>query len=190
MLAEIHARHTNICTCALRETATRAVWGNGSAQADIIFIGEAPGKKEDQEGIPFIGSAGKFLNELLASISLKREDIYITNIVKYRPPNNRDPLPEEKVACREWLVDEIKLIHPRLIIPLGRHALEYFLPDARISDVHGQIFQKTFSDLGKRSIIPLYHPAAALYNGGLRVTLKEDFGKIPALLKTLKKVSS
>lgn len=182
VLEEIHARHTKICPCALRTTATRAVWGSGDAHAKIVFIGEAPGKKEDQEGIPFIGSAGKFLDEMLASIALRREDIYITNIVKYRPPDNRDPLPKEKLDCRKWLIEEITLIDPLLIIPLGRHAMEYFLPDARISEVHGQLFEQTFSDFGKRAILPLYHPAAALYNGSLRVTLKQDFLQIPTLL--------
>lgn len=184
---KIHSKYTQSCVCSLRETANRAVWGNGNADADIVFIGEAPGKKEDEQGIPFVGSAGKFLNEMLASISLERKDIYITNIVKYRPPNNRDPLPQEKLDCRQWLADEITLINPVLIVPLGRHAMEYFLPDVRISEVHGQIFEKTFSDLGKRIILPLYHPAAALYNGGLRATLKEDFLIIPKVLATVHK---
>ncbi|MBP7811385.1 MAG: uracil-DNA glycosylase [Candidatus Moranbacteria bacterium] len=186
-LVKIHSKHEQKCTCALRATATRAVWGCGNADADIVFIGEAPGKKEDQQGVPFVGSAGKFLGEMLASIGLARADIYITNIVKYRPPDNRDPLPEEKAACQDWLTDEIRLIDPRLIIPLGRHALTYFLPDARISEVHGQLFTQAFPKLGTRSVVSLYHPAAALYNGGLRMTLKEDFLKIPSILKTLNK---
>jgi uracil-DNA glycosylase family 4 len=188
-IIKIHSRHERICTCALRKTATRAVWGSGNTNANIVFIGEAPGKNEDQQGIPFVGSAGKFLSEMLASIGLKREDVYITNIVKYRPPNNRDPLPQEKTACKEWLRDEIALINPQLIIPLGRHALAYFLPDARISEVHGQLFVQTFSDFGIRSIVPLYHPAAALYNGSLRITLKEDFLKIPGIIKSLKETA-
>ena len=188
-IINIHSRHERICTCALRKTATRAVWGSGNTNANIVFIGEAPGKNEDQQGIPFVGSAGKFLSEMLASIGLKREDVYITNIVKYRPPNNRDPLPQEKTACKEWLRDEIALINPQLIIPLGRHALAYFLPDARISEVHGQLFVQTFSDFGIRSIVPLYHPAAALYNGSLRITLKEDFLKIPGIIKSLKETA-
>lgn len=188
-IIKIHSRHERICTCTLRKTATRAVWGSGNTNANIVFIGEAPGKNEDQQGIPFVGSAGKFLSEMLASIGLKREDVYITNIVKYRPPNNRDPLPQEKTACKEWLRDEIALINPQLIIPLGRHALAYFLPDARISEVHGQLFVQTFSDFGIRSIVPLYHPAAALYNGSLRITLKEDFLKIPGIIKSLKETA-
>ena len=187
VLAKIHAQHEHICTCTLRETAHRAVWGNGNADADIVFIGEAPGKNEDRQGIPFVGSAGKFLNEMLASIGYRREDIYITNIVKYRTPDNRDPLPQEKNDCKEWLIDEIALVDPRLIVPLGRHALAYFLPEARISEVHGQLFTYDLPDFGSRSILPLYHPAAALYNGSLRMTLKEDFLKIPRLIETLKK---
>src|SRR3989344_4797103 len=104
------------CKCELKATATQAVPGDGNADAEIVFIGEAPGKKEDELGIPFVGAAGKFLDEMLGLINLKREEIYITNIVKYRPPNNRDPLPEEKSSCREWLLDELKIISPKLII--------------------------------------------------------------------------
>ncbi|MBY0376836.1 uracil-DNA glycosylase, partial [Patescibacteria group bacterium] len=114
------------CNCELKKTATRAVAGSGSVDAEIVFIGEAPGKKEDETGIPFVGAAGKFLDEMLAEIKLKREDIYITNIVKYRPPNNRDPLPQEKADCREWLLEELKIIKPRLIVFLGRHAMNNF----------------------------------------------------------------
>mgnify|MGYP001017718623 CR=1 FL=1 len=186
-LDTINARHILTCACVLRHTATHAVPGDGSADADILFIGEAPGKNEDLQGIPFVGAAGKFLNEMLASIHLKREDIYITNVVKYRPPENRDPLPEEKVACREWLVDQINLIDPLLIVTLGRHAMENFLPGKRISEVHGQAFRRTFPDMGPRIFFALYHPAAALYNGSMRETLKQDFLKIPKLLETIKK---
>ncbi len=185
-LDQLNARYTRSCTCSLRETATQAVPGTGSAEARLFFIGEAPGKNEDEQGIPFVGASGKFLNEMLGSIGLRREDIYITNTVKYRPPKNRDPLPEEKQACRKWLLDQIRLIDPELIIPLGRHALEYLLPDVRISEAHGQVFTREFPDLGTRTFFPLYHPAAALYNGSLRATLKEDFLKIPALLKEKK----
>lgn len=171
------------CTCVLRDTATQAVLGNGSTNAKIIFIGEAPGKKEDAQGIPFIGAAGKFLSELLASIHLNREDVYITNVVKYRPPENRDPSPEEINSCREWLMDEIRIINPKIIVTLGRHAMGHFLPDAKISEVHGKLFRENIPALGVRNILPLYHPAAALYNGGLRMTLFQDFKKIRDLLK-------
>ena len=166
------------CSCTLRATATQAVLGQGSATAKIIFIGEAPGKKEDEQGIPFIGAAGKFLSELLVSIHLKREAVYITNTVKYRPPENRDPSPDEIAACREWLLEEIATINPKLIVTLGRHAMKHFLPEEKISEVHGKVFRKNIDGLGQKKILPLYHPAAALYNGSLRETLKKDFKKI------------
>lgn len=182
----LNARMILECTCALRDHATQAVPGAGNPNAQILFIGEAPGKNEDLEGLPFVGAAGKFLNEMLASIQLKREDIFITNVVKYRPPNNRDPLPDEKEACREWLAEQIKIIDPRLIVTLGRHALENFIPGKMISEIHGQAFRRTFDDLGERVFFVLYHPAAALYNGGMRETLKNDFKKIPKVLKKIK----
>lgn len=175
------------CTCTLKETATQAVPGEGNASADIMFIGEAPGKKEDEQGMPFVGAAGKFLTEMLAAVGLKREDIYITNIVKYRPPNNRDPLPEEIDACMPWLHEQIKIIQPKVIVTLGRHAMEHFIPGKKISEVHGQAFRKTFGDIGEQIFFVLYHPAAALYNGSLRTTLIEDFKKIPAVLEKTKK---
>ncbi len=126
----------NICP-ELAATATNLVMGEGSADADIVFIGEAPGKNEDLQGLPFVGAAGKFLNEMLASINLNREDIYITNIVKYRPPNNRDPEPDEKKAFWPYLVRQLKVIDPKIVVTLGRHSMEYFLPRAKISAVHG-----------------------------------------------------
>lgn len=186
-LETINAYWEKHCTCGLREGAIQAVPGNGDADAQILFIGEAPGKKEDFEGIPFIGSAGKFLSEMLALINLKREDVFITNVVKYRPPENRDPSPEEKEACRQWLVDQVKSIDPVLIVTLGRHAMENFIPDRKISEIHGKTFCMTFPDLGMRNFFCLYHPAAALYNGGLREALKKDFKKIPRLLRKIQK---
>lgn len=182
----LNARMILECACTLRDTATQAVPGDGNPDADILFIGEAPGKNEDQEGRPFVGAAGKFLAEMLASINLKREDVFITNVVKYRPPENRDPLPEEIEACREWLVEQVKIIDPMLIVTLGRHALENFLPGKKISEVHGQAFRREFDDMGARVFFALYHPAAALYNGGMRDTLKDDFKKIPKVLEKLK----
>lgn len=180
----LHKKWLLECTCGLRKSATQGVPGNGSPFAQIIFIGEAPGAKEDKEGRPFIGSAGKFLDEMLASIKMKREDIYITNIVKYRPPNNRDPLPEEISACAEWLADEIKLIDPALIVFLGRHSMNHFFPNEKISEAHGRVI--TAEKFGKvRRFLPLYHPAAALYNGSLREVLKDDFKKIPKILKKI-----
>ena len=167
------------CECELKKTATQAVPGDGNAGAEIVFIGEAPGKTEDLEGRPFVGAAGKFLNEMLAEINLKREDVYITNIVKYRPPNNRDPLPEEKSACREWLLEELKIISPKLIIFLGRHALNNFFPDLQISSAHGKLLIKSFKGISTKYFFPLYHPAAALYDGSMREILINDFKKIP-----------
>lgn len=174
------------CTCGLKEQATQAVPGDGSAEAEIMFIGEAPGKNEDLQGVPFVGAAGKFLSEMLATIKLKREDIYITNVVKYRPPNNRDPLPEEIAACMPWLHEQIKIIRPKVIVTLGRHAMEHFIPGKKISEVHGQAFRRTFDDIGEQVFFSLYHPAAALYNGSMRETLIKDFQKIPKVVEKIK----
>lgn len=184
-LENLNKKWEKECTCKLKDEATQAVFGNGSPSSEIVFIGEAPGKKEDAEGIPFIGSAGKFLEEMLGEINLKREDIYITNIVKYRPPNNRDPLPEEKASCREWLLEELKIIKPKLIVFLGRHAMNNFFPTEQISNVHGKLLIKKFNGISTKYFYALYHPAAALYNGGMRTTLKEDFRKIPKILKEI-----
>jgi uracil-DNA glycosylase len=152
----------NVCP-DLAQEATQLVFGDGSPDADIVFIGEAPGKNEDQQGKPFVGAAGKFLNEMLAGIGLKREDVYITNIVKYRPPNNRDPLPEEKQAFLPYLRTQLEVIKPKLVITLGRHSMDSLLPGLQISKVHGQ--PKRYQG---QVYLPLFHPAAALYNGGLR----------------------
>lgn len=165
----------------LAENATQLVFADGNADSPIVFIGEAPGKNEDQQGLPFVGAAGKFLNEMLETIGMKRSDIYITNIVKYRPPNNRDPLPEEKSVFLPYLEKQIEIIKPKLIITLGRHSMECFLPGLKISAVHGQPERKD----GK-VYLPLFHPAAALYNGGLRQTLIDDFARIPIILEKLK----
>jgi DNA polymerase len=177
------------CECGLRKNALRAVFGDGNANAKVVFIGEAPGKKEDEGGRPFIGAAGKFLDEMLGSIKMKREDIYITNIVKYRPPDNRDPEPNEKEACNEWLIKELKIINPKLIIFLGRHSMTRFFPDEKISDIHGKLLIKNIPELGKKqAFLPLYHPAAALYNGSMRETLIKDFNKIPKALEQIIKI--
>jgi uracil-DNA glycosylase family 4 len=186
-LKNIHIKWIKECDCGLKKTATQAVPGAGSVNAEIIFIGEAPGKKEDEMGEPFVGAAGKFLNEMLGLINLKREDIYITNIVKYRPPENRDPLPEEKSACRAWLLDELKIISPKLIIFLGRHAMNNFFPDLQISAAHGKLLIKPFRGMSTKYFFPLYHPAAALYDGSMREVLINDFEKIPKVLKEIEK---
>lgn len=186
-LAELNRMMAASCLCELRKTALNVVPGIGSADARLLFIGEAPGKKEDETGEPFVGAAGKFLNEMLASIGLNREDIYITNVVKYRPPNNRDPLPEEVAACWPWLRAQVELIAPKIIVLLGRHALERFVPGKRISVEHGKAFRRTVPDLGTYVFFALYHPAAALYNGSMRETLMKDFAKIPKILEMLGK---
>ncbi len=164
----------------LAAQATQLVFGDGSAEAELVFIGEAPGKNEDLKGLPFVGAAGKFLDEMLEMIGLKRANVYITNIVKYRPPNNRDPLPDEKAAFLPYLEAQLEVIKPKLTITLGRHSLNCFLPDLSISAVHGQ--PKRYKG---RVFLPLFHPAAALYNGGMRQTLIDDFAKIPLILKKL-----
>lgn len=186
-LNNIHKKWMEECECELKKTATQAVPGVGNVNADIVFIGEAPGRSEDKQGEPFVGAAGKFLNEMLGEIKLIREDIYITNIVKYRPPNNRDPLPEEKSACRAWLLEELKLISPKLIIFLGRHAMNNFFPELQISDAHGKLLIKQFKGMSTKYFFPLYHPAAALYDGSMRGILIDDFKKIPNVLKKIEK---
>ena len=173
-------------TPELAAQATNLVMGDGNPDADIVFIGEAPGKNEDQQGLPFVGASGKFLNEMLAAAGMERGDIYITNIVKYRPPNNRDPSPAEKQAFWPYLAQQLEIIDPKVIVTLGRHSMEFFLPDGRISEIHGHAVHKpvTYHDGGSREwlIVPLYHPAAALYNGGLRQTLIDDFLRVPQLI--------
>lgn len=170
----------NICP-DLAAGATQLVFGDGHPNADIVFIGEAPGRNEDEQGLPFVGAAGKFLNEMLAGIGLKREDIYITNIVKYRPPNNRDPLPSEKEAFLPFLKRQIEAIKPKLIVTLGRHSMEVLLPPGlSISACHGQ--PKRYQG---QVYLPLFHPAAALYNGAMKQTLVDDFAKIPRILAAI-----
>lgn len=184
-LEKLNKEWEKTCPCGLSTTATQAVPGEGSVDADIIFIGEAPGKKEDMEGRPFIGAAGKFLNEMLESIKMSRDDVYITNIVKFRPPNNRDPLPNEIDASWPWLEAQIDIIQPKLIVFLGRHALNRFFPKEQIGKAHGKLLKKKFKNITTENFFALYHPAAALYNGGMRETLMNDFKKLPGVVKKL-----
>ena len=172
--------------CVLRKTCKQVVPGAGSAEAEILFIGEGPGQKEDELGVPFVGSAGKFLDEMLAIIKLKREDVYIANTVKCRPPQNRDPLPEEVISCWPWLEKQIKIIQPKLIVTLGRHSMELFFSNQKISTIHGKALRKTIPELGTFVFYTLYHPAAALYNGGMRETLIKDFQRIPKIMEKIK----
>jgi len=169
----------NVCP-ELAKGATQLVFGDGSADAELVFIGEAPGKHEDIQGLPFVGAAGQFLNEMLALIGLKRQDVYITNIVKYRPPDNRDPYPDEKAEFLPFLRKQLEVIKPKLVITLGRHSMECFLPGLQISQCHGQ--PKRYKG---QVYLPLFHPAAALYNGAMRQTLIDDFMKIPRILSKI-----
>lgn len=173
----------NICP-DLAQEATNLVMGVGNADAEIVFIGEAPGKNEDLQGEPFVGAAGKFLDEMLTMVGMKRNDVYITNIVKYRPPNNRDPEPGEKKAFWPFLLQEINVIEPKIIATLGRHSMEYFLPEMRISQIHGQPKRIKIGDK-KVVIMPLFHPAAALYNGAMRETLIDDFHSLPKIIELI-----
>ncbi len=180
----------NVCP-DLANGATQLVFGDGNPNADIVFIGEAPGKNEDIQGKPFVGAAGKFLNEMLAQIGLAREDVYITNIVKYRPPNNRDPLPDEKKAFLSYLQAQLEVIQPKIVATLGRHSMNCFLPDLQISKIHGQpkririSMKEHAGEVMEIVIMPLFHPAAALYNGGMRQTLIDDFAGIPGVLRQI-----
>ena len=184
-LEEIHQKWFNKCECELKKTATQPVPGDGNPDADIVFIGEAPGRFEDEQGRPFVGAAGKFLEEMLSQVNLKRNDVYITNIVKYRPPGNRDPSPEEKEACRPWLLEELAAISPKVIVFLGRHAMNTFFPKEQISKAHGKLLIKSFIGIPTKYFFPLYHPAAALYDGSMRETLMKDFKKIPKVLEEI-----
>jgi len=174
----IHATVRSCSDCALCETRTNAVPGEGSFTADLMFIGEGPGFNEDRQGRPFVGAAGQFLNELLASIGLRREDVFITNMVKCRPPNNRDPFPGEIEACSKFLDAQIGAIKPKVIVPLGRHALARWFPNESIGKLRAR--PKRFGDI---TLVPLYHPAAALHNGSLRATIEQDFAKLGDLLR-------
>lgn len=214
-MEELNGRMLKCSRCVLRGTCRTVVPGEGSADAEIMFIGEGPGQKEDELGRPFVGAAGKFLEEMLAMIGLSREDVYphtkitadeagdkkytpdqknklfgvgvyIANVVKCRPPQNRDPLPEEAAACWPWLLEQIKIIDPKLIVTLGRHSMERFLPGMKISQVHGKAMRREIDGLDKQVFYTLYHPAAALYNGSMRETLIKDFKRIPKVLEKLR----
>lgn len=176
-------------TCTeLCSACTNPVPGEGDPEADIMFVGEAPGAEEDRQGRPFVGASGRFLEEMLVGIGIARSAVFITNIVKYRPPKNRDPHPDEIQECLPYLLDQIEVIDPKIVIFLGRHAMSVFFPDRKIGEAHGQAINRTYSHRGQQRdqvFLPLYHPAAALYNGRLRTTLLEDFGTIPQLLKQI-----
>jgi len=173
-----------VCTkCILSQGRVRAVPGEGPENAEIMFIGEGPGFHEDRQGRPFVGAAGNYLNELLEQIGLKREQVYITNIVKCRPPGNRDPQPEEIEACRPYLDKQVELIRPRLIITLGRYSMQRYFPGASISRIHGQPKR-----VGNVIYYPMFHPAAALHQPRWRDLVEEDMKKIPGLLAKLEEM--
>ena len=163
--------------CPLAKGRKNAVPGEGPSAVDIMFIGEGPGYHENQQGKPFVGQAGMFLDELLASADLKREDVFITNVVKCRPPENRDPMPEELTACAHYLDEQIALLDPKVIVTLGRFSMAKFIENGRISQIHGKSHK-----VGKRLIVTMYHPAAALHQPALRPALVEDFSKLRHLL--------
>jgi len=179
-----YAEQTATCTrCALAQGRTQVVFGSGSPNADLMFVGEAPGFHEDQQGIPFVGQAGKLLDNLLAGIELTRADVYVSNVLKCRPPGNRDPMPEEIAACEPHLFRQIELIEPKLVATLGNFATKLLSgKPAGITRVHGVEQEVT---LGPRTVLlfPLYHPAAALYTPSMLKVLEEDFARIPALLE-------
>ncbi|HUS52068.1 MAG TPA: uracil-DNA glycosylase [Candidatus Bathyarchaeia archaeon] len=178
------AERVEKCTrCRLFRKATKSVPGAGRPDAEMMFIGEGPGFHEDQQGLPFVGASGKLLDKLLALINLKRDEVFIGNVIKHRPPGNRDPLPEEIKACQPFLEKQIEIINPKMIVTLGRFSMAQFLPDEKISQIHGQA---RFVDWqGKRlTVLPMYHPAAALRRGEMMNQIKEDFKKIPQLLES------
>lgn len=176
-LESIASRIRNCTSCPLHNFRKNSVPGAGPSNAEILFIGEAPGFYENEQGKPFVGQAGKLLDELLMKIGIQRNSIFITNVVKCRPPENRDPLPDELEACNSYLEQQIKLLDPKVIVTLGRISMGKFLASAKISLVHGQAFSS-----GGRLVVPMYHPAAALHQPSLRPQLEADFLKLPGYI--------
>lgn len=173
------ASEVQVCTrCNLHYSRKKAVPGEGPVNAKIMFIGEGPGFHENEQGRPFVGAAGKFLDELLAGIGMKRSDVFIGNVVKCRPPGNRDPLPEELNACSDYLERQIHAIHPKVIVTLGRYSMARFLPNAKISDVHGKPF-----NVRGFLVVPMFHPAAALHQPSLKPLVIQDFALLPGLIE-------
>lgn len=183
VLAQV-AAEVAVCTrCTLHHSRKKAVPGEGPSNSTIMFIGEGPGFHENEQGRPFVGAAGNFLVELLQSIGMKREQVFIGNVVKCRPPNNRDPLPEELAACSEYLERQVQAINPAVIVTLGRYSMARFLPTAKISEVHGQSFV-----VKGRLIVPMYHPAAALHQPSLKAVVEQDFSHLPGLIAKAKDI--
>ncbi len=178
LLDEINQQVSTCEKCQLHFSRKKAVPGEGPADAQILFIGEGPGFFENEQGRPFVGQAGKLLDSLLLAIGLERSKVYITNVVKCRPPGNRDPLPEELTACNDYLERQIVTLNPRVIVTLGRYSMAKFLPTAKISEVHGQSYW-----VKGRLIAPMYHPAAALHQPSLKPALEKDFRRLPEYIK-------
>jgi len=185
LLREIAVEASTCSKCNLCKGRTRAVSGEGKTDAKILFIGEGPGFHEDQQGRPFVGPAGQFLDELLASINLKRSDVFITNVVKCRPPNNRDPLPEEIDACNDYLDRQIAAIKPRVVVTLGRYSMVKFFGNEKISAIHGRARKKE-----GYVCIAMYHPAAGLHQTSLKNVIREDFKKIPLVIAEADRVAT
>lgn len=178
------AEQTRVCTlCRLYKSATHAVPGAGDPKAEILFIGEGPGYYEDKSGLPFVGRSGEYLEKMLALIGLKREQVFITNVVKHRPPENRDPLPDEILACKPYLDNQIGLIDPLVIATLGRHSMGRYFPDGKITKIHGI---PKYED--GRAYYPLYHPAAVLRNPSWQEAMEEDFKRLPEVLAKVKEM--
>jgi DNA polymerase len=177
LLELLNAKIAGCTACRLHEGRTQTVPGNGDPNAELMFIGEAPGANEDRQGLPFVGRAGQLLDELLGEIGFSRPDVFVANVIKCRPPDNRDPMPDEIGCCEVYLREQIEGIRPKLIVLLGRFATQYFLPSAKMGEARGQAFQA-----GPWLILPVYHPAAALRNSNLMSTLRQDFAMIPPLL--------
>ncbi len=172
------AKEVSVCTnCALHESRKKAVPGEGPADAEIMFIGEGPGFHENEQGRPFVGAAGKFLDQLLAQAGVTRADVWISNVVKCRPPENRDPLPAELSACDVYLERQIEAINPSIIVTLGRFSMSKYTQGAKISQIHGQMRK-----VGDRYVIAMFHPAAALHQAALKPAILADFAKLPELL--------
>ena len=176
-LAALYEEIADCPACALARTRTQTVPGSGPVPAEVMCIGEAPGAREDERGLPFVGAAGRFLDELLAGIGLSRETVHIANVVKCRPPGNRDPAPEEIAACKPFLDRQIAIVDPLLIVTLGRFSMARWFPGQTISRIHGQPLRE-----GARLVLPMFHPAAALRRGDLRPAIEADFARIPTLL--------
>jgi len=176
-LTELCEQIANCRDCELANYRTKVVPGEGPEDADLLFIGEAPGWNEDQQGRPFVGAAGEFLDQLLGSIGLSREQVYIANVIKCRPPQNRDPLPAEIRACSKWLDRQVEIIQPKIIVTLGRYSLAKYFPGEGISKIHGKPRKRD-----NVVYYPMYHPAAALHQGSLRKIIEEDMLQIPQML--------